>query len=88
MATLAIGFLILQRSDHMEPNERQNDDSFPGSNEMAGPSPDCMAYRAKTELVETLARLVLDSVAKTKQGDRHGEPKSETPRAGLGAGRT
>ncbi len=72
----------------MEPNKRQNDDSFPGIMEMAGPSPDCMAYRAQAELVETLARLVLDSVAKTKHGDRDGEPTSETPRTGLGAGRT
>lgn len=72
----------------MEPNKRQNDDSFPGSMEMAGRSPDCMAYRAQAELVETLARLVLDSVAKTKHGDRYGESTSETPRAGLGAGRT
>jgi|LakMenEpi03Aug12_release.lakeMendotaPanAssembly.Ray.scaffolds.fasta_scaffold3030144_1 hypothetical protein len=51
----------------MEPDKRQNDDSFPGSMEMAGPSPDCTAYRAQTELVEALARLVLDSVAKTEQ---------------------
>lgn len=72
----------------MAPDKRQNDDSFPGSIEMAGPGPDSMAYRAQTELVETLARLVLDSVAKTKHGDRHGESKSETPRARLGEGRT
>jgi len=72
----------------MEPNERQNDDSFPGSMDMPGPETACTAYRAQTELVEALARLVLDSVAKTKHGDRHGEPRSETPRAGLGAGRT
>lgn len=51
----------------MDPNKRQTDDSFPGSMEMAGPSPDCMAYRAQAELVEALARLVLDSVAKTEQ---------------------
>lgn len=72
----------------MEPNEKQKDGSFPGSMEMAIPSPDSTAYRAQAELVEALARLVLDSVAKTKHGDRHGEPKSETPRARLGAGRT
>ena len=72
----------------MAPDKRQNDDSFPGSIEMAGPGPDSMAYRAQTEMVETLARLVLDSVAKTKHGDRHGESKSETPRARLGEGRT
>lgn len=72
----------------MEPNKRQNDDSFPGSMDMPGPETACTAYRAQAELVETLARLVLDSVAKTKHGDRHGEPQSEAPRARLGEGRT
>ena len=69
----------------MEPDKRHNDDPFPGSMEITGPRPDCTAYRAQTELVEALARLVLDSVAKTAHGDHHGETQSKASRTRLGA---
>jgi hypothetical protein len=31
----------------MEPDKRQNDDSFPGSMDMPGPETACTAYRAQ-----------------------------------------
>jgi hypothetical protein len=39
-------------------------------------------------LIDALARLVLDSVAKTNDGERHGKPQAGTPRARLGTRRT
>lgn len=73
----------------MKPNKRQDDDAtIPGSMEMAEASDQSVAYRAQAELVETLARLVLDSVAKANDGERHGEPQAATPCARMGAQRT
>jgi hypothetical protein len=52
----------------MKPNKRQDDDAtIPGSMEMAWACDQSVACRAQAELVETLARLVLDSVAKGEQ---------------------
>jgi hypothetical protein len=52
----------------MKTNKRQDDDAtIRGSMEMAGACDQSVAYRAQAELVETLARLVLDSVAKSEQ---------------------
>lgn len=72
----------------MEPRKRQDDDAtIPGRMEMAGASDQKIAYRAQAELVETLARLVLDSVAKANGGERHGEPQAATPCARMGTQR-
>ena len=65
----------------MKPDKRPDEASFPGSMEPAGPSADCTAFRAQAELVEALARLVLDSVAKADDGDRRGERRAQTKRA-------
>jgi hypothetical protein len=69
----------------MKSNKRQDDDAtIRGSMEMAGASDQSGAYRAQAELVETLARLVLDSVAKANDDERHGEPQAATPTARMG----
>ena len=73
----------------MKPDKGQDQDSaFPGSMETGAASGNIAACRAQAELVEALARLVLDSVAKTNDGERHGKPQARTSRAGLGARRT
>ena len=78
----AIGvFISPQRSELMKPDKSPDDASFPGSMESAGPSADCTALRAQAELVEALARLVLDSVAKADDGERPGEQRPQTQRA-------
>lgn len=69
----------------MKPDKGQHQDAtFLGSMEARGASGDIAACRAQAELVEALARLVLDSVAKANDGERHGKPQAETPRARVG----
>lgn len=64
----------------MKPDKRPDDALFPGSMESADPSTVLSALRAQAELVEALARLVLDSVAKADDGERHGERHTQTKR--------
>ena len=72
----------------MKPDKTQDDDAtIRGSMEMAGTGDQSGARRAQAELVETLARLVLDSVARANDGERHGEPQAATPSARMGTQR-
>jgi hypothetical protein len=85
----AIGSLFPTRREHMKADEGQDQDAaFPGSMEAGAASGNIAACRAQAELVEALARLVLDSVAKTNDGERNGKPQAGTPRARLGTRRT
>jgi hypothetical protein len=73
----------------MKPDKGQDQDAaFPGSMEVGAASSNIAACRAQAELVEALARLVLDSVVKTNDGERHGKPQAGTPRTRLGTQRT
>ena len=73
----------------MKPDKGQDQAAtFPGSMEAGAASGDRAVRRAQAELVEALARLVLDSVAKTNDSERHGKPQVGTPRARLGTRRT
>ena len=73
----------------MKPDDGQDQDAaFPGSMEAGAASGNRAVCRAQAELVEALARLVLDSVAKANDRERHGEAQARTPRARLGTRRT
>jgi hypothetical protein len=69
----------------MKPDKRPvNDAVIPGSMEVGTASGNIAACRAQAELVEALARLVVDSVAKTNDGERDGKPQAGGPRARVG----
>jgi hypothetical protein len=73
----------------MKPDKQQDQvAAFPGSMEAGAASGDRAVRRAQAELVEALARLVLDSVAKTNDSERYGKPQAGTPRARVGTRRT
>jgi hypothetical protein len=69
----------------MKPDKGQDQDAeFPGNMEAGAASGNRAVCRAQAELVEAMARLVLDSVAKTNDSERHGKPQAGTPRARVG----
>lgn len=73
----------------MKPDKGQDQDAaFPGSMEAGAASGNIAACRAQAELVEALARLVLDSVAKANDREQHGEAQARDTRARLGTRRT
>jgi hypothetical protein len=73
----------------MKPDKGQDQDAtFPGSMETGAASGNVAACRAQAELIEALARLVLDSVAKANDGERHGEAQARETRARVGTRRT
>jgi RNA:NAD 2'-phosphotransferase (TPT1/KptA family) len=73
----------------MKPDKQQDQvAAFPGSMEAGAASGDRAVRRAQAEMVEALARLVLDSVAKTNDSERYGKTQAGTPRARVGTRRT
>jgi hypothetical protein len=73
----------------MKPDKGQDQDAaFAGSMETGAASGNVAACRAQAELVEVLARLVLDSVAKANDGERHGEGQARETHARVGTRRT
>ena len=73
----------------MKPDKGQDQAAtFPGSMEAGAASGDRAVRRAQAELVEALARLVLDSVAKANDGERHGEAQARETHARVGTRRT